>query len=139
MIFVNTPPHELLFPIPFQHQPDIVLSQANPVQNQWYTLLPTTPNVRIYWIYLSVAATGETLDVRLIIDGVTYTIGGFAATAGTVYLIYLGAYGILYYSTSTVMAAYYAPLDGRSVSIEVRKTTAAGSGTITARVVYAKR
>jgi hypothetical protein len=37
------------------------------------------------------------------------------------------------------LLGHYAPLEGREVKVEVRKTTEAGNGNLESRVVYAKR
>jgi len=123
----------------FQHQADATLSQANPEQNTWYTLLDTTLNALIYAISVRVATTDETIAVRITVDGQVYT-GSTAQTKDTWYYWYIRVRdGTMEASSLTVGVAYIGPLEGRSVKIEVRKTTAAGTGTITGRVIYAKR
>jgi len=124
----------------FQQQADAALTQASPEQNKWYTVLDTTANVRLYSVNLAVEDTAETLAVRITIDGRTLT-GTQAATAGTWYYAYslVSSAEALSYTSSIVMAMYYAPLEGRSVKVEVRKTTANGTGNLLCRVKYAKR
>ena len=124
--------------IPPEHQPDATLTQAAPVQNTWYPILNTTKNCRIYRIFVSVADTNETLEVKITIDGNIIS-GSVPATAGTSYYVYFSGYGnALIIDTVDPIAAYAFLLEGRSIKVEVRKTTAAGAGTITARVKYAK-
>lgn len=123
----------------FKHQPDVTLDQASPVQNTWYTVLDTTRNCRLYSVSVLVATTGETLEVRITVDGVTIT-GGIDATADTVYK------AIWYFGTMVANQLYLATadphhtflLEGRSVKVEVRKTTANGTGNLKAKVTYAK-
>jgi len=127
------------YPVP-EHQADAVLSQAAPVQNDWYVLLDTTRNCVVYGIEAGVATTDETLECRVTIDGQVLTGGLAPATAGTPYFILKTAESASLIWTATIFAVNqrYLGLMGRSVKIEVRKTTAAGAGTITARVQYAR-
>ena len=122
----------------FEHQAHATLSQANPVVNNWYTVLNTTSNVRLYAICCRVADTAETLQVRLTIDGQTLT-DSFEATADTTYYNYLRFTDAdLWFQTTTYLVGVYTYIEGRSVKVEVRKVTNAGAGTITGRVVYAR-
>jgi len=126
------------YPVP-EHQADATFSQAAPVQNDWYTILDTTRNCEVHGIEIEVDVTDETLECRITIDGETLT-GGLGATAGTPYFILKTAESASLIWTTTIFAVAqrYLPLKGRSIKIEVRKTTAAGAGTITARVQYAR-
>lgn len=130
---------------PPKHQADATLNQAAPVQNTWYTVLNTTANARIYMIEVGIATTGETLEVKLTIDGQTYTTPGFACPADS-YAAGAWSFGgaatnrlvfrLMSGSDRCVMP--YAPIEGRSVKVEVRKTTAAGAGNLIGKVIYAK-
>jgi len=123
----------------FQHQADATLSQASPTQNQWYTILDTTLNAFVYAIAVSVATTGETLEVRLTIDGQTLT-GSRAGSAGTVYGITISPEtGNLALDAYPLYVGFINQFQGRSVKVEVRKTTASGTGTLSGRVIYGKR
>lgn len=119
------------------HQADATLSQAAPVQNTYYTILDTSKNVKVYIIACSVADTGETLQVTITIDGQTYT-GSQAAVAGTLYSCFIGRDGAIGFASGNQNVALYAPLTARSLKVQIKKTTAAGAGTITGRVIYAK-
>lgn len=126
----------------FKHQADATLDQAAPVQNTYYTVLDTKYDVRIYAIYAAVAATGETLNVKITIDGqVLEDPTGQAATAGTVYMIVkkltanAAAPAIRFTSTDSGEPFLF---EGHSVKVEIRKTTNAGAGNITARVIHGK-
>jgi len=123
----------------FQHQPDATLVQLAPVQNTWYTILDTTSNCRLYSVSVLVWTTGETLEVKVTIDGQVLT-GTLAALPTTYYycdlLLYMAGLSI---DINGLLIGKYTPLEGRSIKVEVRKTTAAGTGTLEGRAVYAKR
>jgi len=122
------------------HQAPATIDQAAPVQNTWYTVLDTTTFVRILAILAYVDVANETIEVRLTIDGQTLT-GSQAALAGTSY-----CYGLQYQSNSlnTITAGVNIPvmnycfLEGKSVKVEVRKTTALGAGNLHCLVTYQK-
>jgi len=123
----------------FEHQADATLTQANPVQNQWYTILDTTLKACLYFIAAHIATTSETIEVRLTIDGNVIT-RATALTADTWYALYLNATGSLNFDTDlSLMVAARTALIGRSVKVEVRKTTNNGTGTLYGRVSYGKR
>jgi hypothetical protein len=123
----------------FKHQPDATLVQAAPVQNTWYTILDTTLNCCLYSVTILVWTTGETLEVRVTIDGQILT-GSVAATATTYYYVHLFLYAAGFaIDTNVFPIGKYMPLEGRSVKVEVRKTTAAGTGTLEGRAIYGKR
>jgi len=129
------------YPVP-EYQPDAVLNQAAPVQDTWYTILDTTRNVRIVYGRFMVATTNETLEVRITVDGQVLVSSALAATADTSY--YLNHTvdfwnpndtGFTLAATNNLLAFV---LEGRSIKIDMRKTTAAGAGNLVARVRYAK-
>jgi hypothetical protein len=123
----------------FEDQPDAILSQANPVQNQWYTVLDSKKECKVYAVTVLVWATGETLEVRVTIDGKVLT-GSVNASATTYYYVHHQLYGsALIIDGNIFLIGHYSPLEGREVRVECRKTTNAGAGTLDARVVYAKR
>jgi hypothetical protein len=123
----------------FQHQPDAHLVQLNPVQNTWYTILDTTLNCRLYSVSVLVWGTNETLEVRVTIDGEVLS-GSLAATHTTYYyvhaLLYAAGFAI---DGNAFLIGNYTPFEGRSIKVEVRKTTAAGTGTLEGYAVHAKR
>lgn len=128
-------------PVP-QHQADATLAQAAPVQNTWYNILATTANVRVYLIDVAVLTADETLQVRLVIDGVTYT-ATINATAANYYVFSMGKAGgtgaidpILVAGDRSIFPYTY--IEGRSVAVAMRKTTALGAGNLVGKVVYAK-
>lgn len=138
--------HKAINPV-FEYQTPATLVQVAPVQNTWYDILETTTNIRLYGVSVEVLTTGETLEVRLIIDGVTYT-ASVAAVAGTDYHLYMNwdpTVTVTGLSTNPcLVVAIGGPsgnyrgifLDGRSVRVSVRKTTANGAGTINGLVQY---
>jgi len=127
--------------VPPEQQPDAALTQANPVQNTWYTVLDTTPNARIIGMACAVLTTGETIEVRMTVDGQVKT-GSMALSADTGYYVYLytGSDASKLYFTSSVIEQYGRSfiIEGRSVKVEIRKTTAAGAGNLWACVSYAR-
>lgn len=119
-------------------QDGVVKIQAAPVQNTWYTVMDTTPNVRLYIITLRVADTGEDLELRITVDGEVYT-AVVAAVAGTTYYCYIGAGNWMNYAGTHINVMGYDSLVARSAKIEFRKTSAAGAGTITSMVEWGKK
>jgi len=123
----------------FKHQPDATLSQLEPVQNQWYPVLEETRECRLYSLTVLVWTASETLEVRVTVDGVVL-VGALAATHTTYYYVHHQLYGAgLTIDGNVFLLGKYTPLEGRNVMVEVRKTTDAGTGTLDARVVWAKR
>lgn len=123
----------------YEHQPDAVLAQASPAQNTWYTIIDTTANVKIYCINVMIATTAETLNVRITIDGQTLQATMTGLTLGSYYNLYLQPIdGTLNWQTSN-NSLNFMYLEGRSVKVDARKTTANGTGTLNARVIWAKR
>jgi hypothetical protein len=123
----------------FEQQPDATLSQLTPSKDQWYIVLDTKKNAKILAITVLVWTTGETLEVRVTIDG-QVLVGSVEAAATTYYYVHHQLYGsALLVDANIFLPGHYAPLEGREVKVEVRKTTEAGTGTLDARVVYAKR
>lgn len=116
---------------------DATLSQAAPVQNTWYEVLTYTGKyTHIYHVVVSVAVANETLECEIIVDGVTYA-GSLACTAGTFYQVYYGV-GDTTAGTLSISGSYPQPshIEGSNIRVRVRKTTAAGAGTLTAKTIY---
>lgn len=120
-------------------QADATLSQAAAVVNTWYTALDTTINARIIAASVSIDTANETLEMRFTIDGQTIAKTALAATAGTSYIAdyYQDNTSLRLALTGNMHTRTYL-LEGRSVKVEVRKTTNNGAGTLTCRVSYAK-
>lgn len=132
MKFKSAPPKQ------YVHQADATLSQANPGPTTWYTILDTTRNCRVLGGAISVATTGEDLLLRITIDGNVLE-GSKAATAGTQYYMSIthDAAALYIEAGFTVVESRVFFLEGKSIKIEMRKTTTNGTGTFTARVKYA--
>ena len=123
----------------FQHQSDAVLSQVDPDQNEWYPVLNSTRECKVYAVTVLVWTANETLEVRITIDG-QVLLGSVEANHTTYYYVHHQLYAsALAIDGNIFLLGKYTPLEGRNVKVEVRKTTDAGSGTLDARVVYAKR
>jgi hypothetical protein len=124
----------------FEHQPDGHLAQANPAVDQWYTVLDAqNKEAKVYSLTVLVWTTNETLEVKVTIDGNVLT-GSIEATHTTYYYVHHALYAEgLVIDGNVFLLGKYAPLEGRNVKIEVRKTTEAGSGTLEGRAVWAKR
>jgi hypothetical protein len=123
----------------FQHQPDAVLSQVDPDPEQWYPILQESRECRLYSLTVLVWTTNETLEVRITVDGVVL-LGSVEANHTTYYYVHHQLYAAgLTIDGNIFLLGKYTPLEGRNVKVEVRKTTAAGSGTLDARLVWAKR
>ena len=126
-------------PVHLRHQADAILNQAAPVQNTWYPVLATqSRTTRIYLASIVVATADETLQMRILVDGLTLS-GALNATLGTVYRVEFN-YGIAAESLviGTTRDSTYI-VEGRNVSVDVRKTSATGAGTLSAIVKYALR
>jgi len=124
----------------FTHMPAATLNQAAPVQNTWYTVLDTTKDGYIHSIGFSVATTDEDLEVKLTVDGQTYT-ATQTAVAGTKYNIFMICTATSIYCgalTTDSPIGLYTELSFRSVKVEIRKTTANGTGNLQCAIFYAK-
>ncbi len=69
---------------PYALQIDAVSVQVDPQQNQWYIVLDTKMNARIYSIVPIVWVADETLELRITTKKRTFT-GSFNATHTTYY------------------------------------------------------
>lgn len=120
------------------------LDQAAPVQDTWYTILNTNTkrDCKIIRIATRVETANETLQIRVTIDGVAVSSASLNATFGTMYswwkAIWTDAQTETWYygNISAVTAPYIA--EGRSVKVEMRKTTAAGAGNLRGAVLYSQ-
>lgn len=119
------------------------LNQAAAVQNTWYTVLDTMLLVEIIEIAASCTVANETVEIRITLDGVTYTLSS-NFTAGTVYYIYPNA-ATMAPTTATIINAFAtqprgsARFNALSIKIEMRKTTNAGASALQATVTYNKQ
>lgn len=115
------------------------LTQANPVQNTWYTVAELR-NVKFRnAINYSVATANETLEVKITVGSALLTAtSSKAATAGSGYMAQMmpsqAAAGFWLYEESTVHPQILYETD--YLKVEIRKTTATGTGTISAAINY---
>ena len=124
------------YPVP-KLQPVAVLQQAAAVQNTWYTVLDTTKNCRLINVVMTMQTANEDLELRLTIDGVVWVGGQANAVAGTDYLCFISYYGAALNITTTDYSIYRAFLiEGRSVKVEIRKTSANGANRLDGHVIY---
>lgn len=111
------------------------LDQANPVQNTWY-LVSNRANVRVWSIVARVADTGETVEIRIEIDGFTLYVPATALVAGTRYAVRraLGSYAnpLQFWQPADQLVGAICLLFGgcKVEAIYIRKTTAAGAGNL---------
>jgi len=124
----------------WQHQPDAVLDQAAPDQNTWYPVLASTDDVRIITFIGVIFVTGETVEGRITIDGVSIPINASAFVASTVYeACNSSPYNPDFYWVTPVISQYRAfTIEGQNIKIEIRKTTAAGAGNLFSRIKWAR-
>ena len=120
---------------------EVSLNQAAPVQNTWYLIIDAR-NIFVYLLDVAIITTGETLDVRLTIDGTVYTLTGLAATAGTVYRTYFthndtGRTLASAAAGTQLLMGTYQGLWARQFKAEIRKTTVAGTGNLRASLAKA--
>lgn len=126
------------------------VDQAAPVQNTWYTFLQDR-NIVLYALCARIATTGETLELRITIDGEVFISSGVAVNANE----FTGVQSVRYslmgeasqyincdasggakdVTNATNQLSY---MQGRSVKVECRKTTANGAGTLSVRGIYGK-
>jgi len=122
---------------PPEMQPVLNFVQPAPVINIWYTVLDTERDPRLLKAVFRVLTTGESIQVRLIIDGQIWDSQAVAAVAGTWYYVMYSSSmpDYLYLTATTAMWAGYTFLEGRSVQVQMRKTTANGAGDLEATLM----
>jgi len=128
----------------YKHQPPKKLNQAAPVQNTYYTIFEEI-NARIHMMHFGVEDANETLEVKVTIDGETWISDAFAATHSTSYSVDRHEDAITrtetleFDSTPSHFGKYRAyVLEGHSVKIEVRKTTATGAGNLVGVISWSR-
>jgi hypothetical protein len=126
----------------FEYQAPAVLNQATPVNGTFYTILDTTKYVRVYDIGINIEDADEDLEVQVTVDGETIAASAATCTHSTSYFCVLHVnpitrvdyIGII--SNTNFQFGSHAILEGHSVKIEVRKTSANGAGNLTGIVTY---
>ncbi len=119
--------------------PPAYINQENPVQNQYYTVLDSTVPTRIKQMGFRVDTTGETVLCRVTIDGFVVSAAPRVATAGSMYWCYFqpDLDGNAVYNSSTLPTPNW--LEGKTLKVEICKTTNAGNGNIRCVVAYETR
>lgn len=132
-------PHRYIY----EYQAPATLNRAGAtvVQDTWYDILPATDNVMIYRVGVGVATTGENLECQFIVDG--ETIGAMASVGcalNTDYEAVLVPRAINRNDNIQIIARrdFNEPmlLEGKSVQVQVRKTTNNGNGNLCGIVMY---
>ena len=130
--------------VPPEYQDPEVLNQANPVQNTWYDILDET-NCIVIDVAVNVEDANETLEVRIVVDGVTLPSNDLACTPSTSYFVTLKPDAINRINEVTLVGGAEKNdnyngflIMGRDVQISVRKTTALGAGNLTAVASWGK-
>lgn len=124
----------------WQHQPDVVINQDNPIQNTWYTVLPATDDVRIINAEVSIYTAVETLQMRITADGTPLIAPVAGAIVGTSYFPeFEASTPDAMYLDATSYYRYRAFLmEAHNIMVEVRKITALGAGILHSKVVWAR-
>ena len=125
----------------FEYQTPLVINQAGPNQNQWYSF-GIIRNARVYEIAVNIEDTNETLEIQATVDGETIQAAGWAATHSTAYFVIRAVNPITrvdylegtYTSLTTLLQSFV--MEGRVIEISVRKTTAAGVGNLTGIITW---
>lgn len=123
----------------WESQTPATLTQGAPVQNTWYEILPGTANCIVYDAVVNIEDTNETLEVRVTIEGRIIPAEPFAAAHSTNHNCrrFANAINGTERVALVVASQQYAYLwEGKSVKLEVRKTTAAGVGDLTGIVTF---
>ena len=125
-----------------EHQAEIVFIQLNPVSGTKYTMLDTTPNVRIIGLYVGVTWTVQPspLELYITIDGQTLKFAVDDPESVKPYYPSLEsryASDSQYLTLTELLKTMPFFLEGRSVKIEVEITGGTVSR-IDSRVLYAK-
>jgi len=122
---------------------DIDYTKAGAVQNDWYTAFEGS-NVEIILLAAGITVANETVDVRITIDGKVFTSSGaedllFATNLLTMVTdirtvsLTINKFDLAAPSTSAIASAAAVGnrwIKGKSVKVEVRKTTAGGASAL---------
>jgi len=125
----------------YEYQTPVTLNQVSPVQNTYYTVLDVTGGVHVYGYDINVEDTNETLESRITIDGSTISDITRACTHSTGYSYRRAPDPVnlidQVYPDGVPDVNFRSILfEGVAIKIELRKTTAAGTGNLTAMVQY---
>jgi hypothetical protein len=117
-------------------QTPTVVSQAAAVQNTWYPLLAATA-CRVIKCVVTIDTANETLETRIIVDGITINpipVACIALQNNKAFLTLSALAGVIQVQLQPNSIGSYDDtqylIEGRSVAIDMRKTTANGAGTL---------
>ena len=115
----------------WKFQPLAATVDAAGVQNQWYTVLDTTKNVRVYSLWakqVNDEAANKTVVVKVTLDGIESTKSEVMNNNS------LNRYSwsaisdsVLERAPGTFLFGYHVAIHARSVKVEVRSTSVAGT------------
>jgi len=119
----------------------VTSTRANPVQNQWYTILDESTNGYILALTMSQdAGTNKAMEVRVTLDGVADT-DSQTAVSGTTYYLYLPTMSnSLTFTTTAVFFMAFANEIGvgvpysTSIKVEARTTSATWASGFTVNI-----
>lgn len=115
----------------WEKQAIATLSQVNPTQNQWYTLLALTDDVRL--LHVAVRQTNDesavkTTEVRVTSDGIALVGTKGNMPHNTVHYGYIQQIADAMALVTTILnASYYSDMRALSMKIEVRITAVGGT------------
>lgn len=127
-------------------------TQPGAVQNTWYTVLDDS-NIDVYGIGFGITVANETVALRVTVDGNVFIDAGGAVLlfAGNAWanllstLVVTSGVPVLNYSASGAICyicntqGWPMWLRGRTVRIEIRKTTNGGASALRCILVYGKQ
>ena len=118
------------------HVTDAAIAQAGAVQATWYEVLAYTGRpTHINSIMFGVTVANETVEVEVIIDGVT-KMASQAAVFGSIYSVCTGGVTANTMSVSAITGMQL-NLIGHNVRVRARKTTNGGASALLCKVIYA--
>ena len=124
----------------FQHKGLKSTVKANAQQNTWYSVLDFTLDARVLWLWIQMDTAVEDLELRLTIDGKILVGAQAQAVIGTIYYAYIGRFSdSLQITANATPLGFYGAWEGKSIKVEMRKTSAAGAGTLLGGIVYAQK
>ena len=119
----------LQVPYHWKFMPLAAVDEAG-VQNTWYTVLDTTTNVRLYSFVgnqVNNEAAAKDIAIRVTIDGLTLSYAVSSSSGGLRYFIMQPTTEAYYHGNVYTLVGTYVALHGRSVKVEIRSTSAAGT------------
>ena len=121
----------------YEMQAPLDWTQAAAVQDQWYTVLDTVYNAKLYAVSMD-ADANETMGLKITIDGhaIEGEVAVVAATHQHAYIVKEPETTVLEFAVHADLPAISHMAEGRTLKIEARQTTDAGGETIHVGVLY---